>query len=85
MVKHEKTIEQTYKVLSEIEHVRARVGMYAGSPVLEEREEFVYDIESDKMKMTSVMFVPALIKIISEIIDNVVDEHKRHPELIDQL
>lgn len=85
MVKHEKTIEQTYKVLSEIEHVRARVGMYAGSPVLEEREEFVYDIESDKMKMTSVRFVPALIKIISEIIDNVVDEHKRHPELIDQL
>lgn len=81
-MKHEKTLEQTYKVLSEIEHVRARVGMYAGSPVAESREEFVY---RDKMELARLTFVPALIKIVSEIIDNVVDEHKRNPNKIDQL
>lgn len=84
-MKHEKTIEQQYQVLSELEHIRKRTGMWAGSPVLETKEEFVFDSASGRMVRRSVSSIPALIKIISEVIDNVVDEHKRRPTVLDQL
>lgn len=84
-VEHLKTIEQQYQVLSEIEHIRKRVGMYAGSPALEEHEEFVYSIENNKMELQTISYIPALIKIISEAIDNVVDEHNRNPKKINEL
>lgn len=84
-MKHLKTIEQQYQVLSELEHIRKRTGMYAGSTTLETREEFLFDLQSKQMELKSVSFIPALIKIISEAIDNVVDEHKRNPSKVNQL
>ena len=80
-----KTIEQRYKVLDELEHIRLRVGMYAGSPVRETKEEHVYDMVSKKMVKRNISYVPALIKVISEAIDNVVDEHKRRIETLNVL
>jgi DNA topoisomerase-2 len=79
MNKH-KTIEQTYKVLDEIDHVRARVGMYAGSPVLETTESYVFDLLAQKMHKRQLSIIPALVKVVSEAIDNSVDEHKRNPQ-----
>jgi DNA topoisomerase-2 len=84
-MQHLKTIEQQYQVLSELEHIRKRVGMYAGSPVIESREEYVFNISTSKMELKQISFIPALIKIISEAIDNVVDEHKRNPEKVNQI
>lgn len=80
-----KTIEQRYKVLDELEHIRLRVGMYAGSPVRETKEEHVYDMVSKKMVKRNISYVPALIKVISEAIDNVVDEHKRRADTLNVL
>jgi DNA gyrase/topoisomerase IV subunit B len=85
MIEHLKTIEQQYQVLTELEHIRKRVGMYAGSPVLEEHEEFIYSIQNNKMELQTISYIPALIKIISEGIDNVVDEHNRNPKKINEL
>ena len=84
-MKHEKTIEQQYQVLSELEHIRKRVSIYAGSPVIESRDEFIYDMTANTITLKNVKFIPALIKIISEAIDNVVDEHKRQPDKVTQL
>ena len=37
----EKTIEEKYKSLSEVDHVRKRSGMYLGSKVTERSEQYV--------------------------------------------
>ena len=83
--KKTKSIEQQYKVLDELEHIRLRVGMYAGSPVIETREEYVYEMANKRMQKRPISYVPALVKVISEAIDNVVDEHKRNPTVLNVL
>src|SRR4051812_29157719 len=76
MTKH---IAQTYQVLDEIEHVRKRTGMYAGSTELTTSAEWVYDPSTKKMVKRTVSYIPALVKIFSEILDNAIDEHRRQP------
>jgi DNA gyrase/topoisomerase IV subunit B len=72
-----KKIEQTYKVLDEIEHVRVRAGMYAGSTSIQQSEEWIFNTETLKMERRSISYIPAFIKIFSEILDNAIDESKR--------
>lgn len=60
-----------FQVLNEAEHVLQRSGMYVGSTSLEEVSGY-FDGEYKTLKI-----VPALIKIINEIIDNSVDEYVR--------
>lgn len=57
-----------FKLLSDFEHIKLRPGMYIGSVSSEEIERFVFG-EYKKIK-----YVPGLVKIIEEIIDNSVDE-----------
>lgn len=66
-----------YQILSEIEHVRARPGMYIGSITPETSQQWVYDSSSKKMMKQELATVPGLIKIFSEILDNAIDESKR--------
>lgn len=80
MNKHIKTIEQQYQVLTDIEHLKKRISIYAGSPIIDTKDEYCYNIATKKMVFKSISYIPALIKAISESIDNVVDEHKRNPE-----
>lgn len=77
-VKHEKTIEQTYQVLDEISHVLKRINIYAGSPKRQPFDAFIQ--EKDKFVKVTLNIIPAFVKVYSEIIDNVVDEHKRSPD-----
>lgn len=56
------------KMLTDREHVLRRPGMYVGSTANEEHERFLFG-EYQKVK-----YVPGLIKIIDEIIDNSIDE-----------
>jgi DNA topoisomerase-2 len=82
MTKH---IAQTYQVLDEIEHIRKRTGMYAGSTALETADQWVYDTETKKMVRKQISVIPAFIKIFSEILDNAIDESRRAPDVLDAI
>ena len=82
MTKH---IQQTYQVLDEIEHIRKRTGMYAGSVSVQTSFEWVLNPDSKKMEKKEISYIPALIKIFSEILDNSIDEGKRAPDTLTQI
>ena len=63
------------KRLTDREHILQRTGMYLGSDELNTDEMYIF--EDDKFIKKEVKFVPALIKIVNEIIDNSVDEALR--------
>lgn len=71
----EKTIEEKYKSLSEVEHVRKRSGMYLGSKVTEKSEQFI--LEDGKFIKKLVDYNPGFHKLFDEILSNSVDESKR--------
>ncbi|QOI66489.1 DNA topoisomerase large subunit [Erwinia phage FBB1] len=61
-------IKNEIKILSAREHVLKRSGMYIGSSSNESHERFVFG------EYRPIAYVPGVIKIIDEIIDNSVDE-----------
>lgn len=76
-------LEEKYKLLDEIEHVRLRPGMYCGSIVNIERNEWVH--LEDKFNKSDINYNPGLVKIFCEILDNSIDEHKRNPNKLNQI
>lgn len=60
--------KEDFKILSARDHVRQRTGMYLGSVSLEKVNRFVLG------EWKSATYVPALLKMIDEIIDNSIDE-----------
>ena len=85
MKHHEKTVEQQYVVLSEIDHILLRPGMYIGSMAMHEGVEWVFDPITKKFAKQTINYVPAFIKIFNEILDNAIDEHKRNPKKLDTI
>lgn len=79
MTKH---IQQTYQVLDEIEHIRKRTGMYAGSTSIQTSQEWIFNDTTKKMEKRDISYIPAFIKIFSEILDNSIDEGKRAPDVL---
>lgn len=69
------TSKSRNKKLSEREHILQRSGMYLGNKTL--KTMFEYIIENDKFKYTELMYVPGLVKICNELIDNSLDEYQR--------
>ena len=61
-------IKNEIKILSDREHVIKRSGMYIGSSAYEAHERFVFG------EYKAISYVPGVIKLIDEIIDNSVDE-----------
>lgn len=59
---------ESFQILDDRSHVQMRMGMYIGSPSLEELDRFLLG------KWTSISYVPAIVKMVDEIIDNSVDE-----------
>ena len=57
-----------FKILSARDHCRARPGMYLGSTAKEEVARFVLG------EWKTVEYVPALLKMVDEILDNCIDE-----------
>ena len=80
-----KTIEQTFQVLDEIDHIRKRTGMYAGSTTPELLERNVYNPTTKKMEVRTIETIPALLKIVSEVLDNAIDESRRAPDVLDSI
>jgi DNA topoisomerase-2 len=64
-------LSRDIKKLTDREHILLRIGMYAGSPkpIKEKR----YLVEDNKFVEKEITYIPALVKIVEEIIDNSVD------------
>ena len=76
-----KTIEQKYKELTETEHVLSRPNMYVGSIKPELSTMFVFDYNEQIMVQKEVEYVPAILKLIDEVISNSCDEYRRSDNL----
>ncbi len=59
---------EEFKILSARDHVRMRTGMYLGSTALEKQARFILG------DWREVEFVPALLKMVDEVLDNCIDE-----------
>jgi DNA topoisomerase-2 len=80
-----KSVSQTYQKLDDIEHVRLRTGMYAGSTEPTTKEQWFYNPSTAKMEKASLTTIPAFVKIFSEILDNAIDEGRRAPDTLDTI
>lgn len=76
-----KNIEDKYKSLSERDHILQRSGMWIGSNKLEISNQFVFDYKEQMMIQKEVEYVPAILKLIDEIISNSTDEFRRSDNL----
>ena len=77
----QKSIEEKYKSMSEIEHVLNRSGMWIGSVRSEEADMFLYDRDDKLMKMETINYVPGMLKLVDEVISNSCDEYRRKDNL----
>ena len=76
-----KSIEETYKKLSQREHVLERPGMYIGDIKKNTEELWVFDKEQNKMIKKFVEYSPGFIKIFDEILTNAMDHAVRDSTL----
>lgn len=72
-----KSIEEKYKSMDEISHILMRSGMYVGSNKFEEYDNFIYNEKTAKFEMKIVNYIPAMLKVVDEVISNSVDEFRR--------
>lgn len=60
--------EEEFKILRPRDHIRLRMGMYVGSSSIETVDRFILG------KWQTAQYVPALSKMVDEIVDNSIDE-----------
>jgi DNA gyrase/topoisomerase IV subunit B len=74
-----KTIEETYKKLTQREHVLERPGMYIGSVKKQMEELWIANEKDDSIRMEKQMieYSPAFIKIFDEVLTNATDHSFR--------
>lgn len=65
--------KREFKVLTDIQHVLLRPGMYLGAVTKTQREQWIFDSTDSKFKFKQVEVVPALLKCASELVDNSID------------
>lgn len=75
-----KQISEKYQLLSEVEHVLKRPGMYVGSTKPHTSEEWLQNADGKFVK-ESVEYNPGFLKLFDEIVSNSVDESKRNENL----
>ncbi len=73
------TIEDTYKKVSQHEHVLLKPGMYIGSIESDTQSMSIYDNETNKIIQKDITYVPGLYKIFDEILVNSRDHSIRDP------
>lgn len=69
--------DQNIVILSDVEHVLKRSGMYIGSTRIEDQSFWVFNTEDKKLEKKDVSYIPGLFKLFCEILDNALDEHIR--------
>lgn len=72
-----KKIEDKYQELSEVQHILSRPGMWVGSIKSEEKDAFIYNKKTGKFEMRIVNYIPAMLKVVDEVISNSCDEFRR--------
>ena len=72
-----KKIEEKYQELSEVQHILQRPGMWVGSIKPEEHDAFVYNDKTGKFEMKIINYIPAMLKVVDEVISNSCDEFRR--------
>lgn len=72
-----KKIEEKYQELSEVQHILQRPGMWVGSIKSEEKDAFIYNEKNGKFEMKIVNYIPAMLKVVDEVISNSCDEFRR--------
>ena len=72
-----KKIEEKYQELSEVQHILQRPGMWVGSTKEEEKDMFVYNESTGKMALLTMNYIPAMFKVVDEVISNSCDEFRR--------
>jgi DNA gyrase/topoisomerase IV subunit B len=77
MKSKEKTIEEKYQKLTQIEHVKKRPNMYIGNIKNITEEQWVFDYIENKMVKKFVSFTPAFLKIFDEVLTNATDHASR--------
>lgn len=71
------TIEETYKSMSDHEHILKLPDTYIGGIEEDDIKMWVYDQEKDRMVYRSIKYVPGLYKIFDEILVNARDQSVR--------
>ena len=71
------SVEDTYKKLTQHEHILQRPDTYVGSIEPVTSDMFVYDTETSRMAMRKITYVPSLYKIFDEIVVNAADNKQR--------
>lgn len=77
--KSKKTIEETYKKLSQREHVLHRPNMYIGE--IKKSLEDMWIFENNKMNKKMIEYSPGFLKIFDEVLTNALDHSNRDPTL----
>lgn len=72
-----KKIEEKYQELSEVQHILQRPGMWVGSIKPEEKDAFIYNEKIGKFEMKIINYIPAMLKVVDEVISNSCDEFRR--------
>lgn len=84
-LKRQKTIEEQYQKLSQLEHILLRPDSYIGSIEVQHDKLWVYDAKSEEMAWRDLRYVPGLYKTFDEILVNAVDNFSRDPENMTQI
>lgn len=71
------TIENIYKEMNEVDHILKRPGMYVGSTKAELKSFYIYDSDDEKITIKELEYIPAMLKIVDEVISNSCDEYRR--------
>lgn len=75
----DKSVEEIYKKMTQLEHVIARPDTYVGSVQFQSEKMWVWSEEQEMMVNKQINFVPGLYKIFDEILVNAADNKQRDP------
>ena len=72
-----KSIEETFKKMSQREHILNRSGMYIGDTKLHNEEMWVWNSKNNNMEFKSVKYSPGFLKVFDEVLTNALDHSAR--------
>jgi DNA topoisomerase-2 len=72
-----KTIEETYTMLTQHEHILKRPDTYIGNVNKQISLEWVFDEQTSKIVKKNISYTPGFLKIVDEIITNAIDHSNR--------